>query len=211
MLHEDKAIGDIAFVSVDFGLNMPVSKADSAKRTASRALGAGALLDIGIYTLTWASMALDTHPERQTASPPRLSASMFLASDTKPDQRFDEQTTLVLQYPDIRAVALCHSSLRYKSGEEFARIEGSNGSISVGGVAASKPSYLVIRVSGQEPERLEFDVPGWGFHYEADAVAADIRAGKKENDVCSLDTTLTIMSRMDDARAQGGVTYPQEE
>ncbi|KAI9167959.1 sugar transporter [Paramyrothecium foliicola] len=205
LLHEEKVIGDIATVFVDFGLNLPVSAADPTSRVASRALGAGAILDIGIYTLTWASMTLDTSPARQVGVSPKLLASMIFASDTNPDQRFDEQTSVILQYPDVRATAICTSSMLYKTGDEFLRVEGSKGSMSVGGVAASKPGYIVIRLKDEEPKRLDFEVPGFGFHYEADAVAEDIRTGKRESSVCSWDTTLSLMSRMDDARAQCGL------
>ncbi|CAH0054576.1 unnamed protein product [Clonostachys solani] len=208
LLHDEKAIGDIASVFVDFGLYMPISIADPTRRTASRALGAGALLDLGIYTLTWASLALDT---ALSSRHPNVVASMAFASETNPDKKVDEFTSVVLQYPDLKAHAICTSSLLYKSAEEFAHVYGSKGSISVGGHMASRPQYLVVRLNGEEERRLDFNVPGFGFYYEADAVGADIRAGRLENRTCSLDSTLAIMSRMDNARVQCGLTYPQEE
>lgn len=208
LLHQEKAIGDIASVFVDFGIHMPPSKADAKARTAKLALGAGALLDIGIYSLTWASMALDT--ARDSATEPDLTAKMLFCSETDEDKKFDEQTTVILQYGDLKANAICTCSLQYKTGDEFARVEGEKGSISVGGVATSKPGYLVVRTDGEE-KRLDFEVPGWGFHYEADAVAEDIKAGRTENETCPLDTTLMMMKRMDAARAQCGLVYPQEE
>ncbi|KAF5027832.1 hypothetical protein F66182_59 [Fusarium sp. NRRL 66182] len=211
LLHKQKVIGDIAAVFAEFGLNMPITDADPTKRTASRSLGAGALLDIGIYTLTWASLVLDTASSLQSRVQPSLTASMTFASETDLDKKVDEQTCVILRYPDLKAHAICTSSLLYKSGEEFARIQGSQGSISIGGPAASKPVYLVLRVKDKKEERLDFEVPGFGFHYEADAVAHDIKAGRTQSEICPLSTTLTIMSRMDDARSQCGLTYPQEE
>ncbi|CAG9961984.1 unnamed protein product [Clonostachys byssicola] len=208
LLHDEKAIGDIASVFVDFGLYMPISTADPARRTASRALGAGALLDLGIYTLTWASLTLD---KAVSSKSPKVMASMAFASETDPEKKVDEFTSVVLQYPDLKAHAMCTSSLLYKSAEEFAHVYGSKGSISVGGHMASRPQYLVVRLNGEEERRLDFEVSGFGFYYEADAVGADIRAGRLENSTCSLDSTLAIMSRMDNARAQCGLVYPQEE
>ncbi|KAL1845005.1 hypothetical protein VTK73DRAFT_1347 [Phialemonium thermophilum] len=192
---------------------MPICEGDPSRRTASRELGAGALLDIGIYTLTWASMVLDAHPSRRAAKAPEpsLTASMVFASEVDPDKQVDEQTAVVLRYPDLKAHAVCTSSLLYKTGDVFARIHGARGSISVGGPAASKPSFLLVNVQGEPEERLDFAVPGWGFHYEADAVAQSIREGKTENETCPLDTTLTIMARMDEARRQCGLVYPGEE
>ncbi|KAI9038747.1 Gfo/Idh/MocA family protein [Aspergillus affinis] len=211
LLHEDKVIGQIASVFVDFGLYMPIAEADPTRRTASRALGAGALLDIGIYTLTWASLILDTSPDRLANTNPSLKASMIFGSETDLDKKVDELTSVILQYPDLKAHAICTSSLIYQTGEEFACVVGSKGSIAIGGPGTSKPDYLVVRLNGEEDKRLDFEVPGRGFHYEADAVAEDIRAGRLENDTCSQHTTLTIMSRMDDARSQCGLVYPQEE
>ena len=189
---------------------MPVSESDPKARTASRALGAGALLDIGIYSLTWASMALDTSSALGSTTEPDLVSSMIFCSETDLDKKFDEQTSMILRYKGLKTTAVCTCSMQYKTGEEFARVEGTKGSLSVGGVAASKPGYLMLRVDGEE-KRLDFEVPGWGFHYEADAVAEDIRARRTENDTCSMSTTLMILDRMDKSRAQCGLIYPQEE
>ncbi|KAF2020420.1 NAD(P)-binding protein [Aaosphaeria arxii CBS 175.79] len=211
LLYEEKVIGDIATVFVDFGLNMPIGKADPQARVASKSLGAGALLDIGIYSMTWASLILDKSPHRQAEESPSINATMTFHDETlNAAERIDEQVTAVLKYPDIKAQAVCSASLLYKGREEFARIEGSKGSIAIGGLAPSKPGYLVIRIQDQEEKRLDFEVPGFGFHYEADAVAKDIRAGRLENEVCSWSDTLTIMSRLDAIRSACGLTYSQD-
>ena len=48
---------------VDFGLDMPIASLSPSARTADPSLGVGCLLDIGIYTLTFASLILDQHPD----------------------------------------------------------------------------------------------------------------------------------------------------
>ncbi|KAJ4986956.1 dimeric dihydrodiol dehydrogenase [Stagonosporopsis vannaccii] len=212
LLYEDKVIGDVSAVFCDFGLRMPIAQADPKARVASKSLGAGALLDIGIYSLTWASLVLDKSPGRRPETSPELSASMIFQDETLPPaDRIDEQVTAVFKYPDVKAQAICSASLLYKNKEEFARVEGSRGSIAVGGVAPSKPGYLVIRVHGEEEKRINFEVPGFGFHYEADAVAEDIRAGRRENASCTWSDTLTIMSRLDAVRSQCGLAYEADE
>ncbi|CAG9936183.1 unnamed protein product [Clonostachys rosea f. rosea IK726] len=211
LLHEDKIIGDVASVQVDFGLYMPIGEKDANHRTASRALGAGALLDIGIYSLTWASIVLDAAPKRNRDIEPGLSASMLFYSETDPEKKVDEEVAVVLRYPELKAQAVCTASLLYKKGEEFGQVYGSKGSIAIGGVSASKPGFLVLRVKDAEEKRIDFEVPGIGFHYEADAVAEDIRSGRTQSSVCSWDDTLTIMKRMDAARAICGLVYPQDE
>ncbi|CAO2658429.1 Nn.00g061520.m01.CDS01 [Neocucurbitaria sp. VM-36] len=205
LIHEEKAIGDVAALWVDFGLYMPIGSMNSSSRTASKALGAGALLDIGIYSLTWASMIMDT--VKTSESTPEISASMLFSDAADPAERVDEQVTAVLRYPSQKAQAICTASLLYKSPETFARIEGSKGTISIGGLSASKPGYLIIKKNGEEERKVDFDVPGIGFHYEADAVALDIHAGRLQNETCPLDTTLSILSQMDRIMAACGLSY----
>ncbi|KAF5014893.1 hypothetical protein F66182_13966, partial [Fusarium sp. NRRL 66182] len=129
LLHEEKLIGEIAHVMADFSLYMPIAQNDPNARTASLALGAGALLDIGVYSLTWASLVLDTSPNRNTSIEPGLTASMIFHNETDPDKRIDEEVAVILKYPDLKAQAICTASLRSKTGQEFAHIYGSEGSI----------------------------------------------------------------------------------
>ena len=116
-----------------------------------------------------------------------------------------------MRYPDIKAQAVCTASLLRKTLCEFCTISGLKGSICVGGLAASRPGYLVLRVDGQPEQKIDFDIPGFGLHWEADAVAEDIRAGRLESRVVSFETTMTMMERMDTVRQQCGLRYPQDQ
>lgn len=189
---------------------MPINSGAPDSRIASKSLGAGALLDIGIYALTWASIVLDSSPKRDPKQQPELSASMLFHADTNEDDRIDEQDTVVLRYNDLKAQAICTASLLRKTGDEFCNISGSKGSIGVGGMAASRPGYLVLRVGGEEEKRIDFEIPGFGFLYEQDAVAEDLRRGRLQSEVCSFETSLMVMRRMDEARKQCGLVYPQD-
>ena len=51
---------------------------------------------------------------------------------------------------------------------------------------------------------------GRGFFWEADAVAADVVAGRKENAVMPLAETVRVMKVMDSIRKQGGAKFPQD-
>lgn len=214
LLHEDKVIGDVVTVFADFSQYTPPSQNPPSLRT-TRADAAGVLLDLGMYTLLWASLALDKHPAR-TASrnnllKPRLVASMTFTSETDAARRIDEHTAITLAYPDLSDTAVCTSSFLRRSPAEFAQIYGSKGSIAIGGAMTAKPEYLVIRVDGEEDKRVDFGMAGFGFICEADAVAADLRAGKLENEICSVDDSLMILERLDEARGLCGLTYEQDE
>lgn len=202
LLHSEKVLGKIYRVFVDFGLDMPLSSLPATARTADPTLGAGALLDIGIYTLTWADVILS--PLVASAAPKVVSALSMVGG-------VDEMATVVLNYEASGIQAICTSSMRNKSDETFCRIEGEKGVILVGEPAASKPGWLEVNINGEKAQRTDFDVAGWGFHFEADAVGADLRAGRKESEVVPLGTTRSVMALMDEVRRQNGFRYKQDE
>lgn len=204
LLHKDKIIGDISRVFVDFGLNMPIAAMDKNARTADLSLGAGSLLDTGIYCLTFASVVLDQHPGNAGAPLPKIASSMTFTNGA------DEMTSVIINYEQLKAQAILTTSLLSKSDKTFGRIEGSKGEILVGGVAASRPTYILIREAGKEERKLDFPISGWGFHYEADSVALDVLAGNKESKLMPLAESLRMMKTMDSIRASNGLVYPQD-
>ncbi|KAJ5747760.1 D-xylose 1-dehydrogenase (NADP(+)) [Penicillium nucicola] len=202
LLHEQKVIGDISRVFVDFGLEMPLSKLPSTSRTADPTLGAGALLDIGIYTLTWADLILEgCLPEPETRQEPEVLSSMSFCNGA------DEMTSIIMNHLDLNIQVICTSSYRYRTAEEFCRIEGSDGSISVGGIAASKPEFLVIKKTGQVDTKRTFKTLGKGFCYEQDSVGHDVLAGRTESSVVTLKKTEKMMMLMDNIRFANGLRY----
>ncbi|RDW80350.1 hypothetical protein BP5796_05048 [Coleophoma crateriformis] len=206
LLHTEKVIGDISRAFIDFGLDMPISKLPPSARTADPALGAGALLDVGIYTLTWAAVIFDQHPvQKASGQEPLVASSMSLTGGA------DDITSVILNYPALHAHAICTCSMNCRSGPEFARVEGSLGTISVGGPAASKPEYLIVKKKDGQEEKLEFKFEGWGFFYEQDAIAECLAKGEKECSVMPLDETSRIMRLMDQIRAANGLKYVQDD
>ncbi|KAH8694615.1 hypothetical protein BGZ61DRAFT_532674 [Ilyonectria robusta] len=206
LIHKQQIIGRISRGFIDIGLDMPLASLPSDSRTTDPALGAGALLDIGIYTLTWASLIFGASPTvLSSANPtPRITSSMSLVGGV------DEMSTVILNYEAAAMQAICTCSMRAKSSPRFARIEGEKGTVWVCGVSAAKPGYLIVELKGEEKKTIDFPVEGWGFHFEADAVAADLRAGRRESAVCGLDVTRGMMDLMDNVRKQNGLRYTQD-
>lgn len=161
--------------------------------------------------MNWASIGLDEATNRDPDVQPTLTASMIFHNEDDPDNKFEEGAAVILKYPDLNAQAVVTSSYLYSSEEEFAHFMGSKGSISLSGSSSSMPNVLTIRIRGEEEQRLEFNRPGWGFQYEADAVAQDLRAGRLQNEICSWNHTLKILKRIDAARAQCGLVFPQDK
>lgn len=223
-LHEEimvkKSIGEVQRFFIDFGNKMPLDTLPPESRLKDPALGAGALLDIGVYALTYASIIMGEwkvgkqHPELS-----KVVSSLDIANG------MDEANVVVLEYPAgnsaAKKTAICTSTFRYRGAEDFARIEGSKGSITIFGIAASVPGGFRV-FEGSRPgseeadERSErtFNVEKpagtTGFFWEADAVAEDIANGRTENATMPLDETLRMMRLMDGIRRDAGLRYPQD-
>lgn len=223
-LHEEimvkKSIGEVQRFFIDFGNKMPLDTLPPESRLKDPALGAGALLDIGVYALTYASIILGEwkvgkqHPEIA-----KVVSSLDIVNG------MDEANVVVLDYASgtsaAKKTAICTSTFRYRGAEDFARIEGSKGSITIFGPAASVPGgFRVVEGSrpgsGEADDRSErtFNVekPAGtsGFFWEADAVAEDIANSRTENATMPLDETLRMMRLMDGIRREAGLKYPQD-
>ncbi|KAF4967697.1 hypothetical protein FSARC_4757 [Fusarium sarcochroum] len=203
IIHQDKAIGDVVRVFADFAMNQRLESLGPDSRLKNPALGAGTLLDIGIYSLTWGLLSLDAEiGEKATA--PKISATQTLVDGV------DVGTSILLLYPDGKQGILT-SNASVKTPWPFCRIEGTKGHIVVEGFAGSAPSFFTV-YQGQETEgkKYEFDRPGKGFYWEADAVALDIAAGKVESDVMPWAETVRVLEILDEVRRQGGAKFPQD-
>ncbi|KAF2121311.1 hypothetical protein BDV96DRAFT_537970 [Lophiotrema nucula] len=208
LIHNDKAIGTVRRAFLDFAQDRPFDTLPSDSRGRDPKLGAGVLLDMGMYTLTWASMVFHSNLKAKDAGQeheqPKVVSRMSLNGGA------DEMSTVVLEYPKSHAQAICTSSYLSTTNHEFGLVEGTDGSIGIYGETTSKPGGLVLRVKGKEPQRMDFPVDGWGLFYEADAVAKNVRDGKTENESMPLDESMRVMRIIDEARQQNGLKYPQE-
>jgi predicted dehydrogenase len=172
-------------------------------------LGASTLLDIGIYPLTWAIIGLEGPLEDDRRGPTeklRVVATSALADGV------DVATSIMLQHMDGRqGIATSHSGSGMKTPPQFCRIEGSKGTIVIEGIMAPMPSSFVLQQRSVEDEKFEFEGPGKGFHWEADAVALDIANGRKESDTMPWAETSRVMEWMDEFRRQAGVLFFQDQ
>lgn len=81
----------------------------------------------------------------------------------------------------------------------------------------SAPELSVVRSkaggngTSDAAQKFDFEKPGRGFYFEADAVALDIAAGRSQNNLMPWEETLRIMELLDEIRRQGGARFPQDE
>jgi dihydrodiol dehydrogenase / D-xylose 1-dehydrogenase (NADP) len=184
-------IGDLRMITGDFGYRAGFN---AERRTFNPALGGGALLDVGIYPLSLASMLL--------GKPDRI-ASMAELGETG----VDEQSAMILGYEGGQ-LAVLHSAVRTSSPHD-AVIMGTDGLIRIH-PPFWVPTTMTLQRSGKDPEEIVIPFEGNGYNYEADEVHRCLKAGKLESDVMPLDETLSLMETMDDLRAQWGMVYPMD-
>ncbi|KAJ2902734.1 hypothetical protein MKZ38_000160 [Zalerion maritima] len=203
VLHRDEAVGDVVRVFCDFAMNQSLSSLDASSRLKNPALGAGSLLDIGIYSLTWGLAALDSQMGGKAQQPKIVAAQTLVDS-------IDVASAMILLYPDGKqGILTCNTST--KTPPVFCRVEGTKGHILVEGVASSAPrSFTIYTPQTPEGQKYEFERPGKGFYWEADSVALDIAAGKTESVQLPWAETLRVLDMLDEVRRQGGAKFPQD-
>jgi len=185
------AIGEVRALTADLGFRREV---DPQSRLFDPELGGGALLDVGIYPISFASMVLGT--------PSRI-ASMATMGQTG----VDELAGIVFGY-DEGQLAILHTALQTNTAIE-ATVMGTRGQMRV-----HSPWYygttLTLSVEEHENEVISLPYEGNGYNFEAAEVMRCLREGKRESDVMPLNETLAIMQTLDAIRAQWGFKYPME-
>jgi predicted dehydrogenase len=187
------AIGDVRAVMADFGFRTDFNP---SSRLLAPELGGGALLDVGVYVTSFASMVLGGKVA------PRIVSLADLGQTG-----VDEQSAFILGYPQGR-LAMLFSAVRTESPHE-AIVMGENGRIKVH-AQFYHSTRLTLSVRGQEDQVIDVPYEGNGFNYEIAEVMRCLRAGKLESDILPLDETLAIMQTLDAIRAPWGLKYPTE-
>lgn len=166
------------------------------RRIQEPALAGGALLDIGVYPLNFASMVFGDDIER-------ISASAVLT-----EKGVDAVTTAVLTYRDGRA-AVIHADCQAASNREGA-VYGEKGYILVQninnceGIQVYNADHRLI-ASYETPKQIT------GYEYEVEACVRAIEKGDIECPQMPHEETIRIMEFMDEIRRQIGVVYPDEK
>ncbi len=187
----DGVIGRVRMLVADLGFRAAF---DPHHRLFKPELGGGALLDVGIYPVSLASLLF--------GSPTRITGMAHLGQTG-----VDEQTAVILGY-DQDQLATLYAAIRTDTPGE-ALLMGSRGRIRIH-APMFRPTYMTLSVAGQTDELIEVPLEGNGYNYEAIEVMNCLRAGQLESETMPLDETLAIMKTMDQIRAQWGLKYPME-
>lgn len=203
-------IGRVRRTFLEIGLSLNWAGLSKDSRLKDPALGGGALLDICIYPLTFASLILGDGKVGDAHRKPSVTSTLTVVDGV------DESDVVALRYKaddGFEQSAICLATVHSRQPPEFGRIEGTEGSIILRtDKGPSCPNTLTIKTNeGEEVFRFDHPSDTMGFIYEADAVAADIAQGKLQNDTMPLAESLRMMRLMDEIRQQSGLVYPQDQ
>jgi predicted dehydrogenase len=184
----DGAIGDVTYVQADFGIPGPFPP---GHRMRAPELGGGALLDLGVYPVTFSYVFL--------GQPDSVNAWASLTPEGT-----DQNTGIVLGHAS-GAVAALQCGFAGESAQR-GTIAGTTGRIEIS-PPFFKPTTLTLFRGGTAEEMTE-PLRGNGYVYEAEEVTRCLRHGLTESPLVPLDSTMEIMQTLDRAREQIGVVYP---
>jgi predicted dehydrogenase len=187
----DGAIGEVRAVQADLGVRRDFDPTD---RMFDPALGGGAMLDLGVYVVSFAQMLLGTPESVQVAG------SLF-------GNGADAESGLLLGWRDGRSATLSISMRCPLPGA--ARVFGTDGWIDVL-PRFHHPDTIVVHRDGADPETITRRPLGRGYAHELIEVTEGVRAGRGESAVMPLADTLAVQRVLMDALAQLGVRYAED-
>ncbi len=183
-------IGDIVNISADHGQRF---RYDPSSRLFDPALAGGALLDLGVYPISFTHDFLGV--------PDAVHAVGQLT-----ETGVDGQASIVLTYG--QGVQATLSTTLWSRTPTRAHISGTEGHIQVEGSFYAPTSFTLTRNDGA---RWSFERRApQGLQYEAAELARCVAAGRTQSDRMTWDGTLDVMRTMDEVRRQIGVVYPGE-
>ena len=156
------------------------------------ALAGGALLDLGVYVINFASMILGTEVIRKESSVQLM------------DTGVDAQETMTLFYPNEAMATLCASTMA--NGNRLCVVQGTKGYFTVDNV--NNPLKITLHKEDGEERLLPVPEQITGYEYEVRACQRMLKKGKLECEEMPHAETLRIMKMMDSFREDWGVRYP---
>jgi len=201
-------IGTVESIRSDFGFrakelttvldpSIAPASAPERNRILRPDLGGGALLDIGIYPQFLSQFLL--------GAPEKISATARLSP-----HGIDLDTQVTCRHSGGR-LSHNYSTVLGRTKTE-ALIIGSEASIHWHPRWHEPGGFSILRGKNDPPENFYFDVgEANGYRFEAEAVMADVRAGRTENALWSLDDSLALHRTLTEVRRLIGLTYPGEK
>lgn len=184
---DDGTLGDVQHVRLNFRGNGQ----HYAPRVTEAAAAGGALLDIGVYTLTYLY--------RLFGKPEAVTCKGVVA------EGIDWENDILLRFPG-GAEYRTTTSICDPVTDQTLYITGSKAAVEVPGFFFT--DHAILRYPDGREERFDGD---GSYLNEFDIAAEEIRAGLKESRFVPLKATMDVMEIMDECRAQMQLVYPFEQ
>ena len=164
-------------------------------RLVDPALAGGALLDVGIYPITFARMVFGTNIRE-------IRSAAILT-----DRGVDAQNSITFLYEDGR-MAVLNSSMMART-DRMGIISGDKGYMVVDNI--NNPQCIRV-CDTKDQELARYTVPRQitGYEYEVLSAIRAVQEGRIECEEIPHEETLEVMRLMDALRAEWGVWYPFE-
>lgn len=159
--------------------------------------GGGALLDLGIYPVSFAARVLGIPDE-------------VLAVGRLSFEGIDESTSMVFNYEDgsQASITTCITT----AGPTTATIMGAKGSIEIDRTFYAQTSFTVYDNARKVLKRWdEPHVPGTGRQFQAIEAERCVAKGLLESPVMSVEESVDLMQILDDVRLEIGVVWEFED
>jgi len=186
-------LGEVHAAHADHSRRLP---SDPAHRINALELGGGALLDLGIYPVSFVWDIL--------GAPTSISAHGRLG-----ETGADTEVATVFTH-EGGAVSTTLSSSR-AAGPVTAYVTGTEAHIEIDASWYEATSFRVVRPDGEVIEQYASEVDGRGMQYQALAAERIIAEGRRDSEVLPIAETVAIMGGLDEIRRQIGVRYAGEE
>jgi predicted dehydrogenase len=192
---QNGVIGDVTTVFADHGQHLYPG---GPERLSRPELAGGALLDLGVYPISFAAFVLGAF-------------TSITATGALTEQGVDSQETVAVANR-AGAQGVLHASMLARS-PCTASICGTEGRLDVGGIFYMPTWVRLLDRDGQVLDQYDStgDVAHHGLRYEAAEAARCLAAGHTESPLLPLADTLAVMEAMDAVRAQLGVRFPDEQ
>ena len=184
-------LGDVRWVQADLGF--PAAR-DPRARLWARADGGGALLDLAVYPFTWMFGALGM-------------PTGIHAVGTRTPEGVDGTHALTLSYPD-GAVAQLLGTLEAHA-TRTATIAGTRGTLRTFAPLTRPEGFMVMVGDAQRREEVGFGSAPYAWMLRE--VTRCVQQGLRESPTMPLGDTVATLRLFDAARAQLGVTYPNDD
>jgi predicted dehydrogenase len=169
---------------------------DPAHRLNALELGGGALLDLGIYPISFAAHLFGTPQTIQ-------------ASASFKETGADASVATIFTYADGELASTYSAS--DTRGANTATILGKDGRIEIDGVWYTPTTFRVVDSTGEVVETFDSsDFADHGKEFQAQEAERLIRAGRTASDILSPSESVSIMETLDEIRRQIGLVYPGE-